>query len=222
MSSLKKSIGILGGTFDPVHFGHLRAALEIQQALDLSEVRLVPCFQPVHRPWPTASPLHRLTMLQLAVNNEPRLQVDDCEIQQQTASYTVDTLETLKMRLPEAPLCLIMGMDAFAEFPNWHRCQDILRFAHLIVIERPSYSLAAGNKAAALLEKHGATDFSTLQKKQAGCILLQRISLLDISATQIRQQMAQRKSPRYLLPDSVYDYILKHQIYVNSSTSLGP
>src|SRR5579872_5401499 len=112
MYDLQQAIGILGGTFDPIHFGHLRTALELYQALDLAEVRLIPCFQPVHRKLPTASPADRLAMVQTAIVNESALKVDDQEIQRQGPSYAIDTLENLRKELAHTPLCLIMGIDA--------------------------------------------------------------------------------------------------------------
>src|SRR5579864_366976 len=118
MDHIQKPIGILGGTFDPIHFGHLRSALELHQALDLAEVRLIPCYQPVHRKSPIASPEQRLAMVRKAVENEPALQVDSCEIQRKGPSYMIDTLLTLHKKLPHTPLCLIMGIDALLNFPS--------------------------------------------------------------------------------------------------------
>src|ERR1043165_7745920 len=112
MYHLQQAIGIFGGTFDPIHFGHLRSALEIYQTLDLAEVRFIPCFQPVHRKLPIATPEDRLAMVRSAIAEEPMLTVDDREIQRKGPSYMIDTLEELRKLLPDHPLCLIMGIDA--------------------------------------------------------------------------------------------------------------
>ena len=126
MYHLQQAIGILGGTFDPIHFGHLRTAIELHQALDLAEVRLIPCYQPVHRKLPIASPEQRLEMAYCAIRDEPALAIDNCEIERQRPSYTIETLEILRQKFPQTPLCLIMGIDAFLGFPSWHRYEEIL------------------------------------------------------------------------------------------------
>src|SRR5476651_2279340 len=141
MYDLQQAIGILGGTFDPIHFGHLRMALELYQALDLAEVRLIPCYQPVHRKQPVATPEQRLAMVHKAIDREPALQVDACEIERQGPSYTIDTLITLHERLPNTPLCIFMGIDALLNFPSWHKWEAILQLAHLVVAHRPHYQL---------------------------------------------------------------------------------
>ena len=141
MHHLQSAIGILGGTFDPIHFGHLRTALELHQALDLKEVRLIPCYQPVHRKSPIATPEQRLAMVKRAIEFEPALQVDDCEIRRKGPSYTIDTLTFLHEQFPNTPLCLIMGIDAITKFPSWHRWED-LKACSLGCGSSPSISLA--------------------------------------------------------------------------------
>ena len=213
MYQLQQAIGILGGTFDPIHFGHLRTALELYQALELAEVRLIPCFQPVHRKLPVASPKHRLAMVQAAIADEPALKVDDCEIQRKGPSYTIDTLEALHKKLPDTPLCLIMGIDALLGFPSWHRWEDILTLAHLVVAHRPQYQLPQTGIVAQLLKQRLKHNFSALHECMAGNIILHPVTALDISATDIRKQIAMDRNPRYLLPSSVYQYIEKHGVY---------
>lgn len=213
MHQRPQPIGLLGGTFDPIHFGHLRTALELHQALELAEVRLIPCYLPVHRKTPVASAEHRLAMVRSAIEDEPTLTVDDCEIQRKGPSYTIDTLEKLHQRLPDTPLCLIMGIDALLGFPSWHRWEDILKLAHLIVAHRPQYHLPQTGIVAQLLKarlKHGPT---ALQEASAGNIVLHPVTALEISATDIRKQIAMDRNPRFLLPDSVYRYIKDHGVY---------
>jgi nicotinate-nucleotide adenylyltransferase len=213
MSYLTQPIGILGGTFDPVHFGHLHIALELQQAYNLAGIRFIPCWQPVHRASPIATPEQRLAMLVRAVANESTLKVDDCEIQRKGPSYMVETIETLRGKFPNTPLCLILGVDAWSGFTTWQRYEDILRLSHLIIAQRPSYLLPETGTVAVLLQRHLTQDASTLRKSLGGHILLHPVTSLEISATAIRNQIAQGQDPRYLLPDSVYDYIVKHHLY---------
>ncbi len=213
MHPKQRAIGILGGTFDPIHFGHLRTALELYQALDLAEIRLVPCSQPVHRKRPIASPEQRLAMLKCAIANEPALTVDDSEIRRQGPSYTIDTLENLRLAYSNIPFCLIIGIDALLGFPSWHRWQAILELAHLIVVHRPCYQLPSTGVVADLLKERLTHTVAHLHEKPAGSIVLHPVTALDISATDIRKMIAADKNPRYLLPDTVYDYIQQHGVY---------
>lgn len=211
--ALLQPIGILGGTFDPIHFGHLRLGLELYQSCQLAKVHIVPCQQPVHREAPAASPAQRLAMIELAIANEPAFVTDPCEIQRTTPSYTVNTLEELRQKHANTPLCLLLGVDAFLDFLNWHRPNDILSLAHVIVAHRPQYQLPTKGPIADLLAVHQQGDISYMHQNQAGGILLRSITALEISATDIRQQISSGRDPRYLLPDSVYDYIKEHSIY---------
>jgi nicotinate-nucleotide adenylyltransferase len=213
MYSTHQAIGILGGTFDPIHFGHLRTALELYQAHELAEVRLIPCYQPVHRKFPVASPEHRLAMVRTAIADEPALTVDDCEIQRKGPSYTIDTLESLREKMPDTSLCLIMGIDALLGFPSWHRFDDILKLAHLIIAHRPQYHLPKTGVVADLLKERLKHHSSALQESMAGTIVLHPVTPLEISATDIRKQIASDRNPRYLLPDAVYEYIRQHGVY---------
>jgi nicotinate-nucleotide adenylyltransferase len=213
MYELQQAIGILGGTFDPIHFGHLRTALELHQALDLAEVRLVPCYQPVHRKQPTATPQQRLAMVQTAIGNESALTADDCEIQRKGPSYTIDTLEHMRKKFPSTPLCLIMGIDALLHFTSWHRWQEILDLAHLVIAHRPHYHLPHTGIVADLLKQRLKQSPEALHECLAGNIVFHPVTPLEISATDIRKQIAMGSNPRYLLPDSVYKYIQEHGVY---------
>ncbi|MBV9576184.1 MAG: nicotinate-nucleotide adenylyltransferase [Gammaproteobacteria bacterium] len=213
MYQTHKAIGILGGTFDPIHLAHLRMALELYESLNLAKVHMMPCFQPMHRKQPIASPEHRLAMVKCAVAAEPALSADDTEIKRKGATYTIDTLMTLREKMPDIPLCLLMGIDAFLNFSSWHRWKDILTQAHLIVAHRPRYQLPLTGVMADLLKKHLQTEINFIHENLAGGILLKPITALEISATDIRKQIAMGANPRYLLPDSVYDYVKEHRIY---------
>ena len=134
-------IGVFGGTFDPVHFGHLRPALDVKQALALREMRLIPAFQPPHRATPVANPGQRLTMLRAAVGTEPDLLVDNREMMREGESFMADTLSSLRKDLGDEPLCLVLGMDAFLTLDSWHRWKEILQLAHIVVTHRPGWEL---------------------------------------------------------------------------------
>ncbi len=213
MPNLQRAIGILGGTFDPIHFGHLRMALELHQALNLAEVRLIPCYQPVHRKQPVASPEQRLAMVRKAIGSESALRVDNCEIQRKGPSYTIDTLKILHKQLPDTPLCIIMGIDALLNFPSWHKWEEILTLAHLVVAHRPQYQLPHTGIVAELLKQRLTDETTDLHKHAAGCIVLHPVTALEISSTDIRKQIARGRNPRYLLPNSVYNYIKQHGTY---------
>lgn len=214
-------LGLFGGTFDPVHLGHLRLAEEAREALGLASVRWIPAGQPPHRGAPRLSGAHRLAMVRLAVAGNPAFQVDGAEVESTGPSYTVTTLERLRQELgPEQPLVLLLGADAFAGLPGWHRWQALLGLAHLVVLHRPGYALAAPALAPELeqlLAARQTGDPARLAGAPAGAILALPMTQLDISATHIRQLLAAGRSARYLLPPAVLDYIDQHQLYRNKS-----
>lgn len=213
MHQTHKALGILGGTFDPIHLGHLRMALELYEALDLTRVHIIPCYQPVHRKLPTASPKQRLAMVECAIAAEPALYADAREIKRQSPSYTIDTLIELRAEMPDTPLCLLVGIDAFLGFSSWHRFRDILDHAHIIVAHRPQYQLPSTGIIANLMQERLQNEIAYLHENLAGGILFRPITSLEISATDIRKQIAMGRNPRYLLPDGVYDYIKQHGTY---------
>ncbi|MGQ9660249.1 MAG: nicotinate-nucleotide adenylyltransferase [Thermochromatium sp.] len=208
-------IGILGGTFDPVHFGHLRLALDCLQTLALAQVRFIPLRIAVHRPPPQASAEQRLAMLEVALADEPRFVLDRRELYRDGPSYTLDTLRSLRDDLgPECPLCLLLGADAYAGFLDWHRPLEILDLAHLVVMRRPGHDPVTSPALQRLYLERGCEEPHRLATRAGGYILLQTLTQLDISATRIRALIAQGHSPRYLLPDPVLDYIEHERLYV--------
>jgi len=203
-------IGVFGGTFDPVHFGHLRAALEVKESLGLSQVRLIPSAQPPHRDQPGVSADSRLHMLELAVAGQPDFAVDNRELLRAGRSYMIDTLQSLRQDFPEQSLLLIIGMDAFAKLESWYRWQQLFDFAHVIVMTRPNYQPPS---LTAFLAARHQQQLATLTIKKSGCLFFLPITALDISATAIRTIFAQQRNPKYLLPDAVIDYINQHNLY---------
>ncbi len=213
MPSLGQPVGLLGGTFDPVHHGHLRIALEVLEVQRLAEMRLLPCRLPPHREMPVATPEQRLIMLRRAVQGQAGFRIDDRELSRRGPSYTVDTLRSLRAELPTSPLCLLIGQDAFAELHRWNRWRQLFELAHVIVLARPGASLELAPPLRAQLERRRLRDGCELRQAVAGGILFQNVTQLEISATRIRQLLACARSPRYLLPESVYAYIHELGLY---------
>ena len=202
-------IGIFGGTFDPVHYGHLRSALELKELFELDHIRLIPCAQPVHRDEPSATAAQRLEMLQIALQNQSDFVVDAQELERSGGSYTFHTLEKLRFDYPNEPLLLFIGSDAFNEFTTWFRWRELFNFAHIVVITRPNAALNPLDE----FFKSRLTDDKSQLKQLAGRLFFQEITQLAISATAIRGMIAAKQNPRFLLPDAVLDYIFKHQLY---------
>lgn len=210
-------IGILGGTFDPVHFGHLRSALDCLQALGLDEVRLIPLNVAVHRPQPLATAALRLAMLTAAVGDQPGFVVDTRELERPGGSFSHTTLVSLRAELgADMPLCLLIGADAFANFLTWHRALEILELAHLVVMRRPGQSTIADPALRALSLQHAGAGPASLAACPSGCILPLDVTQIAISSTQIRQLIARGFSPRYLLPDATLALIEREGVYRRS------
>jgi nicotinate-nucleotide adenylyltransferase len=217
-------IGILGGTFDPIHLGHLRIAEEVADALALPQVRIIPSGTPPHRAAPRASAVHRLAMCELAVQNNPRFAVDACEVHKTTASYTVETLEHFERDAAQRggiePLVLILGADAFLGLHQWHRWTEVLMRAHIALVARPGFDIAA-QLPSALRELYAAqvtNDVQCVHTERAGAIVPVSVTALDISATKIRALAQAGKSVRYLVPEAVEDYLHAHQLYATPAS----
>ena len=207
-------IGILGGTFDPIHFGHLRPALDMQQALGFEELRLLPCRQPPHRDLPHATPEQRLTMLQLATLGEAGLCIDERELHRDGPSYMVDTLLSLRAELgDEYSLALLIGMDALHGLDRWQRWRELVDLCHLVVATRPGWSVPQQGAVADLVRERQVEYAALLRELPAGKLMFCPVTLLDISASRIRAALADGRSPRYLLPSEVLEYIQMVGLY---------
>jgi nicotinate-nucleotide adenylyltransferase len=210
-------IGILGGTFDPVHFGHLRPALEIQQLLGLQEVRLVPCRLPPHRPQPLASAAQRLAMLDAAIGQHPVFRIDTRELQRDGPSWTLDTLVSLRQELGAQGICLLLGMDAFRGLSTWHRWHELLDYCHMVVMTRPGTVLPDQGELADFIGLHRVLDVAALEQHANGLLLFHPVTQLEISGTSIRKQLAAGQDPGYLLPDPVLAIIYKEGLYATGN-----
>lgn len=216
------AVGLFGGTFDPVHFGHLRMALELRQLLGLESMRLIPASLPPHREAPGSNAQHRLAMLRLAAADEPSFQVDDRELRREGPSYTFDTLASLRAELGGGrPLVWAMGADAFAQLHTWHRWRELLTLGSIVVLARPGAAIPSVGPVADLLRGHICASHEELLEHPSGRVALVNLTPLDISATQIRRLIGRGLSPRYLLPEAVWQYIQEHQLYGAANTPAG-
>jgi nicotinate-nucleotide adenylyltransferase len=205
----------MGGTFDPVHNGHLRTALELKQWLGVDQVCLIPSGAPVHRDQPGCTPQQRLAMVHLAVRDEPALCADAREIESDEPSYSLLTLQALRRERGEScPIIMTMGMDAYQTLPGWYEWQSFLDYAHILVLARPGYEGTGSDaRLADFTRRHQASEVGELLQQPAGRVHIQELTPLGISATQIRRLIAQGQSPRYLLPEPVWHYIQQHKLY---------
>jgi nicotinate-nucleotide adenylyltransferase len=207
-------VGVFGGTFDPVHYGHLRSALELVERLHLEQLRLMPSASPPHRTTPYCNAEHRAAMVALAVAGEPRLACDARELERPGKSYTIDSLIELRAEVgAQCGLCMVMGCDAVLEIMHWYRWRELLDWAHIVVIARPGWALPREGEVAQWLDSHHVADSSALRRQPAGCIAIEELRPLSISSTEIRELLAAGRSARYLLPEAVLDYIQTHRLY---------
>jgi nicotinate-nucleotide adenylyltransferase len=220
MSPTLRVLAILGGTFDPIHYGHLRLAADVRSALSLAEARLVPAGTPPHRAAPIASREHRFAMTELGCAEFEGLTADRVEIDREGPSYTVDTLEALHELRPGRPLALLVGADAFAGLPQWRHWERLFALAHFIVVERPGATPTGEGLPESLRvhwERRLATDTSRLERTLAGSIVRVTVTPQPISASAIRAELAkgpaERERVRGLLPASVLDYIDRNHLY---------
>lgn len=207
---------LFGGTFDPVHFGHLRPVEALAQQIGLARVLLLPNNVPPHRPQPEASSTQRLEMLRCAIRDRPLFDIDTRELRRETPSWTVATLEELRAeRGPQQPLGFIIGQDSLLSLSGWHRWQDLLSLCHLLVCKRPGYAAEmASPEMQHWLDAHLADDPQQLHQQPAGLIWLADTPLVAISATEIRQRRHQGLSCAHLLPPAVIDYIDQAGLYL--------
>ncbi len=206
-------ICLLGGTFDPVHHGHLRTAIEVQQALGVDRVHLLPARIPPHRPRPVAAAERRLALLRRAIEGEPALAIDTRELERPGPSYMVDTLRSVRAEAPDRPVTLVIGLDAFAGLEGWHEWRAIPQLAHLLVLERPGGRWPAHGALADLTARAQVAECRALFDAPAGRVAGLRVSQLEISSTHIRDLLRTGRNARYLLPDGVLDLILQSGWY---------
>jgi len=208
-----RAVGVFGGMFDPIHYGHLRTAYELQKKLSLDEVRFLPCANPPHRSAAAVDAALRTRMLAAAIRGQPGFVVDDRESKRSGPSYTVDTLEELQTDFPDASLCLILGMDVFLGLPQWHEWRKLLDLAHIVAVERPGWRAPDSGALSGLVERHATADPDDLRRERHGRIFLAEVTQLEISSTGLRSAIRAGLEPRYLVPDAALKVITETGCY---------
>jgi nicotinate-nucleotide adenylyltransferase len=207
-------LGIFGGTFNPIHNGHLRSALEVREALALEQLLLVPAAVPPLREAPSVSAQMRADMVESAIAGEPGLACDRRELLRPGPSYTYDTLAELRREHGETlSLCLVLGTDTLAQLEQWHRWRELLEVAHMVIVARPGWHSPPGGEIGDWLRQHQVTEQGALHRSPAGKVLKIELRQLPISATEIREMIGAGRSPRYLIPDTVWHYIQRTGAY---------
>ena len=214
-------MGIFGGTFDPIHYGHLRTAFELLETLRLPEMRFMPAGNPPHREQMIASNAMRLDMVRAAVAGQPGFTVDDREMHRTGPSYTVETLAGLRAEFPKRPLCLIVGMDAFLGLPTWHRWKELMQLAHLVVAHRPGWRAPTMGPLGEMLVDCGTGAVTDLHSHVAGRIYIHAVTQLEISSTDVRALIGAGRDPRYLMPDGVRRLIQESGCYARKEEARG-
>lgn len=211
----QQHIGLLGGTFDPIHLGHVHIARQCIDALHLDAVELIPCHQPAHRAEPIASESDRKIMIELAIANDPQLILNPMELDRRGVSYTIDTLKA--RATPQQILYWIIGFDAFLQFHTWHHWHEILRYCHLIVVNRPNFPTELPAPLVAYVKKHEVQEALQLRQFSHGKLLQLSIPPCQVSATQIRAALQQGKIPEAALAPAVAHYLTQHALYQHNS-----
>lgn len=207
-------IGLLGGTFDPIHFGHLRPSLEVMEALDLEVIRFVPAPRPRLRDQPVISPEQRIEMVHLAISDQSGFELDTQELNREGPTYTIDTLRHCRADMGDSEsLVLIMGSDAFAKLTHWHEWDKLIQLTHIAVMMRPDAMLNSGDFPSGWLMEHLTEVPGELTATPAGKVIKVPVTQLAISATDIRRRLLQGQSIRYLLPEPVRAYIEQNRLY---------
>lgn len=218
--TVARCIGVFGGTFDPIHYGHLRTALEVQTRLRLASIRFIPCNQPPTGKAPLLRARDRLEMVAAAIESEPTFAVDRREIDRGGVSYTIDTLASLRAELPTTPIAMILGMDAFLSLPTWRRWDHILDFAHVVVAHRPGWQTPAAGVLAELIARNSAGSADDLHRHLAGLLRVEAVTQLEISSTDLRRSISLGVDPKYLVPPSVRSLILATECYAKEKQAV--
>ncbi|MGB5208987.1 MAG: nicotinate-nucleotide adenylyltransferase [Gammaproteobacteria bacterium] len=210
-------MAIFGGTFDPIHYGHLRTAFELMESLRLPEVRFLPAGTPPHRERPVADARVRLEMVRAAIGGQPGFVVDDRELHREGPSYSVDTLLDLRAEYAHRSICLVVGMDAFLDLPKWYHWREILQLAHVLVAHRPGWRVPDMGPLNELLADRGTGRVGDLHESRAGRIYIHAVTQLEISSTAIRELVSNGGDPRFLMPDAVRKNILDSGCYARQT-----
>ena len=207
-------IGIFGGSFDPIHFGHIKLVLALLEHFDFENIRLVPCQLSPHKKNTYASAKHRLAMLNIVTSTNEKLIADDRELRRPGVSYTIDTLRELREELGTTQaIVMIVGVDAFANICTWHKYAEILSLCHIMLLKRPEYELPAEGCEKELYESHCTDDINKIRETSNGYIYLSNEEKYAISSSEIRHVIASGQQPRYMLPGNIWNYIRRNELY---------
>lgn len=214
MMNSESGLAILGGTFDPVHFGHLQSAIAVKELLAVRQVKLVPSFIPPHKGLPHSTSNERLSMLRIATHDNSGVVVDDREISRQGVSYTVDTLASFRQEIGEnVSLYFILGIDSFCTLNEWVGWQELTGIAHLIVLARPFSLPQISSEIRAWESKKLVGNVNCMRGKPSGGVCHVELVQVDISATEIREMIGSGIRPTGKMPESVIDYAFEHELY---------
>lgn len=205
---------IFGGTFDPIHNGHLQTAAALVKELGISTLALMPSAVPPHRPQPDASPEQRLDMVKLASQQHTAFTVEDWELRQNRPSFTANTLSEFKTQFPDDTLLFVMGMDSLMSLHRWHQWHQLLEYAHLVVMPRAGVPFnPQDDELKEFISTHLTRDKNTLHEQRQGLLYIAETPMVDVAATELREQLKHREN-NLPLPSNVYDYIRQHQLYL--------
>lgn len=204
---------LFGGTFDPVHYGHLRCAEEARQKLAVKTVWLLPAGQPAHRAMPQATGAQRLEMLRLAIEEFPHLQIDTRELDRAGPSYMVDTLRSVREQWPQRPLHLLIGQDAVNRLDSWYQWLELFELANLVILTRPSVNVSCSRELGDQINKRQIDTVAALNSSPAGAVMSLQVAAIDISATMIKSIIRLGRAPRGMMPSKVWAYILENELY---------
>jgi len=206
---------LFGGTFDPIHYGHLRCAEEARQKLKVKTISLLPAGQPAHRAMPLATADQRLEMLRLALKEFPHLQIDCREIDRSGPSYMVDTLEAVRKQWPHRPVHLLAGQDAVNRLDGWHQWLQLFKLANIVILTRPAANVAYSKELGDQIDKRRTNDIAFLNSTSAGAVLPLQVAAVDISATMIKSIIRLGRAPKGMMPPEVWSYILEKGLYLH-------
>ncbi len=218
VSNTKSRLGLLGGSFDPIHFGHIKPCIELAEKFQLSSVKLIPCKVSPFKSATFASAQHRWNMISIITANSDLFEADAIELERDTPSYTYETLKEISQGVSASTqLFWLMGEDALHGLPDWYQAEKIMQLCHVLVMRRPGLDSDADENAMQWLSDYIVEDVTQLEKTDAGCIYITDTEMFDISSTQIRATLQSGKQPRYLLPGAVWNYIKRNQLYQQSA-----
>lgn len=204
---------LLGGTFDPVHYGHLRCAEEARQKLAVKTVSLLPAGQPAHRAMPQATCAQRLEMLRLAIEEFPHLQIDCRELDRAGPSYMVDTLKSIREQWPQRPLHVLVGQDAVNHLDSWYQWLELFELANIVILTRPSADVSYSRELGDQINQRQIDTVAALNSSPAGAVMPLQVAAIDISATMIKSIIRLGRTPKGMMPSAVWTYILENELY---------